>query len=100
MQKRLLVEVMSAPASLQFSPPHQTPDTTDTDFITVASGNTEALLSEVGNHRDFGEFLHADFRLPIHCTSSDNPQVTRYTFDVDGVMIQVRHMRGIVWWDF
>ncbi|CAL8378236.1 unnamed protein product [Gadus morhua 'NCC'] len=65
-----------------------TPDTTDTDFITVASGNTEALLSEVGNHRDFGEFLHADFRLPIHCTSSDNPQVTRYTFDVDGVMIQ------------
>ncbi|CAL8239964.1 unnamed protein product [Gadus morhua 'NCC'] len=89
---------MSAPANLQFPPPHQTPDTTDTDtdFITVASGNTEALLSEVGNHRDIGEFLRADFRLPIHCTSPDNPHCLRYEFDIDGVMIQVRHMRGIV----
>ena len=95
-QKSLQVEVMSAPASLQFSPPRQTPDTTHTDFITVASENTEALLSEVGNHRDFGEFLHADFRLPIHCTSPDSPHCLRYTFDVDGVVIQVRHMRGIV----
>ncbi|XP_073320861.1 uncharacterized protein [Pagrus major] len=87
--------MMSAPTSPQFSPPHQTPDTTDADFITVASDNTEALLSEMSKHRDFSAFLHADFGLPIHCTSPTNPHCLRYTFDVNGIVIQVRHMRDI-----
>ncbi|XP_032363612.1 uncharacterized protein LOC116684010 [Etheostoma spectabile] len=68
----------------------------DADFTPVASDNTKALLREVGNHRDFGQFLHADFHWTAPCTSLANPHCVRYTFDVDGVMIQLRHTRGMV----
>ena len=49
--EKAYIEKMSAHTTLQFSSHRQSPDSVETDFITVASDNSEAPPTEVSNHR-------------------------------------------------
>lgn len=62
----------------------------------VALENSKTLLTEFEKCHDVADFLHADIRIPIHSTTVSDPHCLNYKFDLDGIMIQMKQMLGIL----
>lgn len=67
------------------------------DVETVADENNDMVLTAGGQHTTFQEFLHADLVVSMHATPVEDPgDIFRFEFDLDGPVIQLDNLSGVV----
>lgn len=59
--------------------------------------NSMAIFSAVSEHPTLKEFLSADINIPFHSTYVSDPETSlQFQYDIDGVVIELKHARGIL----
>jgi len=58
--------------------------------------NSDNILSAVSRFAGLEEFLHTeDVKIPIHCSSADCESL-EFIYDIDGVVVQLKELCGVV----
>lgn len=67
------------------------------DFESAATENNDMLLTAYQQYASIEDFLHADLVIPMHSMCIEDPrEVSCLEFDLDGLVIELDHLSGVV----